>query len=183
MSQETEPHIRLPIAKTIVLVGIMGVGKTSIGRRLGRTLGIPFYDSDQEVERAARISVSDIYAIYGEQAFVDVERRVIQRLMSQKPHVLSTGVGSFLVPENRELIKKNGFSIWLKASYNTLLPRVERRDTRPQLDPEHKAESLKEYLDRYSHCYEQADIQIDCDTKSPEATIDEIISVLGKHFR
>lgn len=182
MEDLNQPYIKFHIPKTIVLVGIMGVGKTSIGRRLAKSLGLSFYDSDQEVEKAARISVSDIYAIYGEEAFVDVERRVINRLMHQKPHVLSTGVGSFLVPENRDLIKENGFSIWLKASYDTLLPRVVRRDTRPQLDPEHKAESLKAYVDRYSHCYSQADAQIDCDKKSPQQTIDEIIQVLHKAF-
>ena len=139
-----KPIVEIP--KTVVLVGMMGVGKTSIGRYLAKALNVPFKDSDHEVEQASGCSVSDIYEMYGEQAFVDVEKRIIKRLMDEPPHVLSTGVGSFIPQESRDLFAQKGISIWLDASYETLLPRVKRRDHRPQLEV--KDENSKIYNNR-----------------------------------
>src|SRR5260221_9596910 len=144
-------EVTLP--KTIVLVGMMGVGKTSIGRRLAKKLGVEFIDSDHEVELAAKCSVSDIFEIYGEQGFRDVERRVIKRLLSEKPHILATGGGAFADENTRQLIILEGISVWLNADPETLIPRLERRDHRPQFHVGHTAEELKVLLDDYAPLY------------------------------
>lgn len=174
----------LKIPKTIVLVGMMGVGKTSIGKRLSRVLGMPFRDSDHEVEKAAGCSVSDIYEIYGVDAFMDVEKRVIKRVMDQKPHVLSTGVGAFIDLESRALIKEKGFSIWLDASISTILPRVSRRDHRPQLEQSKtdKKMILQQYIHAYTPAYQEADIKVDCDNQLLDKTVDMIVQELKKIF-
>lgn len=170
----------IEISKTIVLVGMMGVGKTSIGRYLAKALNVPFKDSDHEVEQASGCSVSDIYELYGEQAFVDVEKRIIKRLMDEPPHVLSTGVGSFIPQECRDLIAAKGISIWLDASYETLLPRVKRRDHRPQLELEdgEKEVLLKKYIDEYYPIYAEADYRINCDNQLPDKTVQMILEQL-----
>jgi shikimate kinase len=178
----SQKKVLFDLPKTVVLVGMMGVGKTSIGRRLAKTLGVAFKDSDHEVEKASGHSISDVFELYGEEAFVDVERRIIHRLMDEKPHVLSTGVGAFITPENRELIGKKGFSVFLDASVETLLPRVERRDHRPQLAQGEKEETLKRYLDAYVPVYKQADFQVNCDDQIPDKTVDLIVQELQKHF-
>lgn len=170
------------LPKTIALVGMMGVGKTSVGRRLAKQLGVPFKDSDIEVEQAAGRSVAEIYDWYGEQAFRDTEKRVIQRLLGEKPHILSTGVEAFITPETRELLKQNAYSVWLKASLNTILPRVERRSHRPQLEKGDKSEILEELIDEYYPVYEKADIHIDCDNQSPDLTVEKIIDELEARF-
>lgn len=180
MPPSTSPPVIIP--RTIVLVGMMGVGKTSIGRRLSKFLDVAFKDSDHEVEKAAGCSLTDIYDLYGEQAFKDVEKRVIARLLDDVPHVLSTGVGAFITPENRECIKKKGFSIWLNASFETLLPRVTRRDHRPQLAQGDKEELLKQYIKEYYPIYTQADFQINCDDQFPEKTVMLIIDELKRQF-
>ena len=174
----TKPSIEIP--KTIVLVGMMGVGKTSIGRYLSKALNVPFKDSDHEVEQASGCSISDVYELYGEQAFVDVEKRVIKRLMDEPPHVLSTGVGSFIPQESRDLIAAKGISVWLDASYETLLPRVKRRDHRPQLenDEGEKEALLKQYIDEYYPIYEEADYRINCDNQLPDKTVAKILEQL-----
>jgi shikimate kinase len=168
--------------KTIVLVGMMGVGKTSVGKRLAQALKVSFRDSDQEVEQAARCTIADIYSWYGEQAFIDAERRVIQRLMDDIPHVLSTGVGAFTQEENRNIIKKNGFSIWLDASLETILPRVARRSHRPQLEQGNKQEILEDLMSAYKPHYEQADFRVCCDHQSPDVTVNRILKELTNRF-
>lgn len=168
----------IEIPKTIVLVGMMGVGKTSIGRYLAKALGVPFKDSDHEVEQASGCSVSDIYEMYGESAFVDVEKRVIKRLLDEPPHVLSTGVGSFIPQESRDLIAAKGISVWLDAAYETLLPRVKRRDHRPQLEQGEKEDILKKYIEDFYPIYEEADYRINCDNQLPDKTVLKILEQL-----
>lgn len=171
------------IPKTIVLVGMMGVGKTSIGRRLSQALNLEFKDSDHEIEIAAGHSVKDIFELYGESAFDDVERRVVSRLLDEPPHVLSTGVGAFIVAENRNIILKKGISVWLDASVETLLPRVTRRDHRPQLDKdEDKKALLESYMHTYYPHYEKADFRINCDNQMPDVTVEAIIQQLKTIF-
>ena len=174
----TKSSIEIP--KTIVLVGMMGVGKTSIGRYLSKALNVPFKDSDHEVEQASGCSISDIYDMYGESAFVDVEKRVIKRLMDDPPHVLSTGVASFIPQESRDLITAKGISVWLDASFETLLPRVKRRDHRPQLETEEcdKEALLKKYIEDYYPIYEQADYRVDCNNQLPDKTVANILEQL-----
>ena len=173
-----KPSIEIP--KTIVLVGMMGVGKTSIGRYLSKALNVPFKDSDHEVEQASGCSISDVYEMYGEEAFIDVEKRVIKRLMDEPPHVLSTGVASFIPQESRDIIVAKGISVWLDASYETLLPRVKRRDHRPQLEAEEgeKEALLKRYIDEYYPIYEEADYRINCDGQLPDKTVATILEQL-----
>lgn len=174
--------VNIHVPRTVVLVGMMGVGKTSIGRQLAKRLGVSFKDSDHEVEAAAGCSVAEIYEWYGEQAFIDTERRVIQRLMDESPHVLSTGVGAFITPENRDVIKRKGFSVWLNASYKTLLSRVERRTHRPQLEGGDKSKNLRSYIDQFTPIYAEADFHIDCDQQLPDKTVEIIINELQRQF-
>lgn len=166
----------------MVLIGMMGVGKTSIGRRLAKKLNVEFIDSDHEVELASKCSVADIFEIYGEEAFRDVERRVIKRLLSEKPHVLATGGGAFADAQTREIIKEGGISIWLKADTETLFPRLERRDHRPQFHEGATAERLQELLENYSPLYAEAMIHIDCSHTSLDGTIDRILLELNRYL-
>ncbi|MGB0934561.1 MAG: shikimate kinase [Alphaproteobacteria bacterium] len=168
------------IPRTIVLIGMMGVGKTSIGRKLAKRLDVEFKDSDQAVEDAAKCTIADIFEIYGEKAFRDVEYRVISRLLGEKVHVLATGGSAFADPETQKLIKERGISIWLKADYETLLPRIERRDHRPQFGDGDVGEQLQELIDKYSPHYDKADIKVDCNDTSPEATANKIILELNR---
>ena len=130
----------LAFDRSIVLVGLMGSGKSAIGRRLAARIGMDFVDADSEIEEAAGLSVNDIFEVHGEQAFRDGERRVIARLLSTPPHVLATGGGAFIDPETRKRIKECAFSIWLRADFDVLLRRVSRRDNRPRLKVENKEE-------------------------------------------
>ncbi|ARN85276.1 shikimate kinase [Candidatus Nucleicultrix amoebiphila] len=170
------------VPKTIALVGMMGVGKTSIGRLLAKRLGLTFKDSDHEVEAAANCTVADIFAWYGEKAFRDTERLVIKRLADEPPHVLSTGVEVFINPDSREIIKKKCISVWLYASLETIYPRVARRSHRPQLEHGDKHEILEDLMKQYYPIYEQADIRVDCDHQPAETTVDRIILEIEKIF-
>ncbi|MEM6627721.1 MAG: shikimate kinase, partial [Pseudomonadota bacterium] len=120
----------------------MGAGKSSVGRRLAETLGRPFYDSDDEIEAAAGLSVTDIFELHGEEEFRRVERRVIERLLGEAPHVLGTGGGAYLNEETRALMKERAVTIWLDADLEVLWKRVSRRDGRPLL----KADNPKQVL-------------------------------------
>jgi shikimate kinase len=170
------------LPKTVTLVGMMGVGKTSIGRKLAKQLKVVFRDSDQEVENAAGQTVSNIYEWYGEEVFKDTERRVITRLLSERPHILSTGVEAFINPETRSLIKQYSYSVWLKASLDTIYPRVAHRSHRPQLEKGNKKEILQDLINHYYPIYAQADIEIECDHQSADLTVDKIIEELESRF-
>src|SRR3954469_12241214 len=121
------------LEKTLVLVGMMGAGKTSVGRRLASMLGVPFRDADAEIELAAGCTVNDIFERFGEPDFRAGERKVIARLLGEAPHILATGGGAFMDSETRMRIKEGGASIWLKANLDLLVERVTRKDTRPLL--------------------------------------------------
>ena len=170
------------LPKTITLIGMMGVGKTSVGRKLAKQLGVLFRDSDQEVENAAGQTVANIYEWYGEQAFKDTERRVIGRLLSERPHILSTGVEAFINPDTRDIIKEKSYTVWLIASIETIFPRVERRSHRPQLEKGNKQEILEQLINEYYPIYAQADIQIKCDQQGADLTVDNIIDELVTRF-
>jgi shikimate kinase len=170
------------LPKAVVLVGVMGVGKTSVGRRLAKRLSVNFRDSDHEVEQAAGCTVADIYKWYGEKAFKDAEQKVLARLLNEPPCIISTGVETFVNPINRDLIKKQAFSIWLSASLETIMPRVSRRSHRPQLDMGEKETILKKYIQDYYPLYEQADFKIDCDQRVPEQTVEVILEELHRRF-
>ena len=166
------------IRKTIVLVGLMGAGKTCIGQRLAKRLSLPFVDADDEIEKAAGCSISDIFNLYGEAAFRDGEKRVIARLLNDPVHVLATGGGAFVDNETRALIKGTATSIWIRADIDLLVNRTSRRDDRPLLkntDPREKLEKL--IVERYP-AYEQADITIDSGRESPDVTVEQAITSL-----
>ena len=146
--------------RSIALVGLMGSGKTSVGRRLAARLGLPFVDSDEEIERAADRSIPEIFARFGEGSFRDGERRVIARLIDGGPAVIATGGGAFVQQETRRLILERGLAVWLDADVDTLVDRVRRKDTRPLLrggDPREIVTRLKAERER---AYAEAQIHV-----------------------
>lgn len=168
----------LVLPKTLVLVGMMGAGKSSIGWRLARKLGIPFNDTDQEVERAAGCSVADIFETWGEKAFRDAERRVIKRLLSGQTQVVSTGDGAFIDEDSRALIKENAISLWLRADPEILYERVIRRDTRPLLFEGDAKQILEEMIERRYPIYAKADLTVESNDDAHEATVERIMESL-----
>jgi len=149
------------IERTIVLVGLMGVGKSAVGRRLAKQLDLPFVDADAEIEAAAGSSISDFFEQHGEAAFRDGERKVIARLLDGKPHVLATGGGAFMGPETRLLIKLRGISIWLNADLDTLVERVSRRNDRPLLKDGNARQILSDLMAVRNPIYAESDIVVE----------------------
>lgn len=166
--------------RSIVLVGLMGSGKSAIGRRLAARIGMDFLDADSEIEDAAGLSVSDIFEVHGEQAFRDGERRVIARLLSEPPHVLATGGGAFIDLETRKRIKECAFSIWLRADFDVLLRRVSRRDNRPLLKVENKEAVLRHLIEERYPIYEEADIIVQSQDGPHEETVRNVIAALER---
>ena len=166
--------------RSIVLVGLMGSGKSAIGRRLAARIGMDFVDADSEIEDAAGLSVNDIFEVHGEQAFRDGERRVIARLLSKPPHVLATGGGAFIDPETRKRIKECAFSIWLRADFDVLLRRVSRRDNRPLLKVENKEAVLRQLIEERYPIYEEADIIVQSHDGPHEETVRNVIAALER---
>jgi len=165
--------------KTIALVGLSGVGKSSIGRRLAVALGLPFRDSDSEVEAAAGRTIPEIFADLGEEAFRDGERRVIARLLTESPHVLATGGGAFMNPETRRLIKEKAISIWLKADVAVLARRIGRKaPTRPLMAGKDPLEVLQQQArDRYG-AYAEADLVVETGDTPHQVSVDAILKAL-----
>ena len=167
-----------PFSKTIALVGLSGVGKSSVGRRLASALGMPFRDADAEVEAAAGRPIAEIFAQYGEAAFRDGERRVIARLLADAPHVLATGGGAFMHTETRRLIKDKAISIWLKADVEVLARRVSRKDNRPLLAGRDPLETLAaQARDRYP-VYAEADIAVETGDTPHQIAVEAILTAL-----
>ena len=165
--------------RPLVLVGLMGAGKTTIGRRLAARLGVPFVDTDAEIEAAAGRTVSEIFADFGEAEFRQGERRVIARLLKGEPRVLATGGGAFIDPKTRARIKEVGRSVWLKAPVELLLERTARRNTRPLLntgDPRLTLERLAR--ERYP-IYAEADITVESGSGPHDNVVDAIIRALN----
>jgi shikimate kinase len=170
-------------ARTIALVGLMGVGKSSVGRRLANALGLPFRDADAEVEAAAGRSIPDIFADLGEPAFREGERRVIARLLEEPPHVLATGGGAFMNPETRTLIKEKAVSVWLKADLEVLARRVSRKDTRPLLVGKDPLAVLQEQATVRYPAYAQADVTVETGDAAHHVTVDQVIRALSDHIQ
>jgi shikimate kinase len=164
--------------KTVVLVGMMGAGKTSVGRRLANVLGVPFRDADAEIELAAGCSINEIFERYGEPAFRAGERKVIARLLGEPPHILATGGGAFMDCETRTHVKDAAISIWLKANIELLLERVTRKDTRPLLRNTDNRVALERLLKEREPIYAQADIMIESDDGPHDAVIKRILAAL-----
>ena len=171
-------HAETKFDRPIVLVGMMGAGKSTIGRRLARRFGVPFHDADQEIEKAANCSVEEIFQRFGEQHFRDGERRVIARLLAQGPQVLATGGGAFMDPETRALVNGAALSVWLRADLELLWRRVSRRGNRPLLKTEDPKATLESLIDRRYPVYAEADLIADCHDVPKDETAGQIYSMI-----
>jgi shikimate kinase len=172
------------LKKTVALVGMMGSGKTSIGKRLAARLEVPFRDADHEIEAAAGMTVSEIFARFGEPYFRDGERRVIARLLAEPPHVLATGGGAYMDEPTRALMRDACFTIWLRAPVALLLGRVKKRQgtsgqTRPLLANGDPRATLEKLLAIREPIYAQADMILDCADEPHSVQLDKIVAALG----
>jgi shikimate kinase len=166
--------------RTIVLVGLMGAGKSTVGRRLAQTLNMPFRDADAEIEAAAGRSISEIFNQFGEPAFRDGERRVIARLLGLPPHVLATGGGAFIDDETRALINAKAISVWLKAPIEVLARRVTRRGVRPLLVGKDPLEVLRAHALARHDRYAEAHLTIETGEAAHQVAVDAIIAALAR---
>jgi shikimate kinase len=166
--------------KTLVLVGMMGAGKTSVGRRLASALGVTFRDADVEIESAAGCTINEIFERYGEPAFRSGERKVIARLLSDPPHVLAAGGGAFIDEETRARIKEHAVSIWLRAPLDLLIQRVLRKDTRPLLRNSDSRATLERLLREREPVYAQADLVIESDEGPHDVVVKRIVAALDE---
>lgn len=166
------------LSKPLVLIGLMGAGKSTVGARLAESLGVEFKDSDSEIEQAAGCSISDLFAIYGEDIFRDLEKRVLKRLLKERNLVLATGGGSYIQPALQEEIKSKAFTVWLRADVDTLVERVSRRDTRPLLATGDKRKILTRLIKERYPIYEGADLIVDSNSGSHERVVRDIIQKL-----
>ncbi len=165
-------------ARSIVLIGLMGAGKSCIGRRLAQRLNLPFRDADSEIEQAAGCSVADIFALYGEAAFRDGERRVIARLLDGPPGVLALGGGAFIDTETRALVRQKSVSVWLRAGLDLLVQRTAGRGHRPLLNQGDPREILERLMAQRYPVYAEADIVVDARDEPPEATTERVLAAL-----
>ena len=167
------------VERPIVLIGLMGVGKTTVGRRLAKRLSLPFVDADHEIETAADMSVSEIFDRYGEAHFRDGERRVISRLIDGAPRIVATGGGAFMNPETRALILSRAIAVWLDADIDTLAERVTRRNSRPLLAGRDARAVLVELAAIRNPIYALAPIHVVSHPSPHESTVDEILTRLA----
>ena len=167
------------IGRSIVLVGLMGAGKSSVGRILAERLGLPFVDADAEIERAAGSSIEDIFARDGEAVFRSGERRVIARLLTGPTAVIATGGGAFMDAETRKAVRARGISIWLKADLDTLIERTSRRGGRPLLKRGDPREILARLIAERYPVYGEADLMIETGESPAESVAESIITKLG----
>jgi|SRR5579871_95234 len=168
----------MKLNRTVALVGMMGAGKSSVGRRLAARLGVPFRDADAEIESAAGCTIAEIFERFGEPAFRDGERKVIARLLAEPPHVMATGGGAFADPSTREKLKEQTVTIWLKAPVELLLARTQRRDTRPLLRDGDPREILERLLTERAPIYAMADFTIDSQDGPHTLAVERIVTML-----
>lgn len=172
----------MKVPRSIVFVGLMGAGKSCIGRRLAAQLGLEFVDADAEIEAAAGCSIEDIFERHGESAFRDGERRVIARLLGQPAHILATGGGSFMDSQTRDTIRRRGISIWLRADLDLLLKRTSRRNNRPLLKRGDPRKILEKLMVERHPVYGDADITVDSADGPPEITVERVRAALREYL-
>jgi shikimate kinase len=172
----------LSLPRTVALVGLMGAGKSAIGRRLAQRLGLPFVDADDEIERAAGCSISEFFERFGEQEFRNGERRVIARLLDGPPHVLSTGGGAYIDAETRQLMREKALTVWLRADLDVLFDRVKKRTHRPLLRQGDPREILKRLMDQRYPIYAEADLVVESTAQPADRTTDQVIDALRRHL-
>ncbi|WP_455477849.1 shikimate kinase [Bartonella sp. B10] len=146
--------------RALVLVGLMGAGKSAIGRRVATMLDLPFYDSDQEIEKYAQMKIIELFKIYGESEFRSLEQNIILNLIKKNPLVLATGGGAYINEDIRKAIHENGISIWLKADLNILMKRISQRPTRPLLQTENPRETMQKLIEQRNPIYAQANLTV-----------------------
>ncbi|MCR4266829.1 shikimate kinase [Nitratireductor sp. ZSWI3] len=170
-------------ARSIVFVGLMGAGKTVIGRKVAEMLGLPFIDSDHEIETVSRMTVAELFTAYGEAEFRSLERRVIARLLKSGPRVVSTGGGAFVNAQTRRAVARRGVSIWLKADLPTLMERVGRKPTRPLLNNQDPEAVMKRLMDERYPLYAQADLVVHSRNEPKDVIAGEVIEALLHHLK
>lgn len=165
-------------SRNLILVGLMGAGKSSVGRITAQQLGIPFIDSDAEIERVSRMSITELFAAYGEEEFRALEGRVMKRLLKGGPRVVSTGGGAFINDRTRKHIKRGGLSVWLKADIDVLWERVNKRDTRPLLKTENPKQTLENLMNARYPVYELADLTVISRDVRKELMAEEVLKAV-----
>lgn len=168
----------MTLNRTVALVGMMGAGKTSIGRRLAARMNVPFRDADHEIEAAAGLTISEIFSRFGEPHFRDGERKVIARLLDEAPHVLATGGGAFMDEATRAHMGRRAFTIWLKAPIGLLLARVKKRDTRPLLKNGDLRLTMERLLHEREPVYATADMTVESADEPHGAAVERIIAAM-----
>ena len=169
-------------SRSLVLIGLMGAGKSSVGKRLAATLHLPFTDADNEIEEAAGETIQEIFANHGEAYFRDGERKVIARLLSSGPQVLATGGGAYMDPETRNRIADSGLSIWLRAELPILMKRVRRRSNRPLLATGDPKETMKKLMEQRYPVYAEADLVVETRDAPHDTVVGEIVDMLEEHL-
>jgi len=169
-------------ARSIVLVGLMGAGKSTVGRRLAQRLGLMFKDADTEIEAAANLTIADIFAIYGEASFREGEERVIARLLRQGPMVLATGGGAFMRETTRERIGEGGISVWLKAELDVLMRRVKKRGTRPLLQTDDPEDTMRRLMAMRHPVYETSRVTVLSRDVSHDRVVQDVMEALDAHL-
>lgn len=168
--------------RSVVFIGLMGAGKTAIGRKVAATLGLPFLDSDQEIEAVSRMSVPELFERYGEPEFRALEQRVIARLLDHGPQVLSTGGGAFMNAQTRDLVARSGVSVWLKAEIDVLMERVSKKQNRPLLkNPDPRGVMERLMAERYP-VYGLADVTVSTRDEKKEVIAAEVVAALLTHL-
>jgi shikimate kinase len=169
-------------ARSVVFVGLMGAGKTAIGRKVAGALGLPFIDSDHEIENVSRMTIPELFEGYGEAEFRALEQRVIARLLESGPQVLSTGGGAFINAQTREAVQANGVSVWLKADLDLLMERVSKKQNRPLLKNDNPRAVLARLMDERYPVYGLADITVLTRDERKEVIAAEAIGALSRHL-
>lgn len=179
-SPELVQKARVALGKrNLVLVGLMGAGKSAIGRLVAQALSVPFIDSDHEIERVSRMSISDLFAAYGEEEFRSLEARVMKRLLRTGPRVVSTGGGAFINERTRQHIKRGGVTLWLQADLDVLWERVNKRDTRPLLKTENPKQTLENLMNARYPIYAEADITVQSRDVKKEVMVEEVLAAIA----
>lgn len=164
--------------RNLVFIGLMGAGKSAIGRLTAQALGIPFVDSDHEIERVSRMTISDLFTRYGEDEFRALETRVLKRLLRTGPRVVSTGGGAYINERSRRQIKRGGLTIWLNAELDVLWERVNKRDTRPLLKTENPKQTLENLMRARYPIYAEADLTVMSRDVNKETMVEDVLTAV-----
>ncbi len=177
------PVNRVLRAQPIALVGLMGVGKTTVGRRLSKRIGVPFYDSDEEIEQASGRTVAGYFRDHGEADFRAGERRVIERLLDGRPCILATGGGAFIPDETREILLERAITVWLKGDFETIMERVSRKDTRPLLQVADPRGRMRELMDERYPIYAKAHVTVPIAKGPHMRTVNRVMRYLDRYVK